>query len=70
MTKEPILQAVGVSVTRLHPTAVVHSVQHCGFTVAWREMDEDGDWSLWQLEGSNLGNATGVAWRDPAASHS
>ena len=64
-----VFQAVGVSVTRLHPTAEVHSVLHCGFTVAWREVDDEGDFSVWQLEGSSQGNAAGVAWTDSAASH-
>jgi len=25
-------------------------VQHCGYTVAWREEGEDGDWGFWNLE--------------------
>lgn len=54
------MQAVGKSVTRLLPYVSVYQVDHCGYTVAWRGRDKDGEWDNWNLEDS--GGSTGVHW--------
>ena len=61
MNSDPphVTQAVARAVTRLKPWAMVYDVKHCGFAVAWREKDEDGDWGLWQLE---EGECENVHW--------
>ena len=41
------------------PWATVFRVEHCGFTVAWRSLDEDSEWD-WQLKKQQEGN--GVDW--------
>jgi len=42
-------------------------VQHCGYTVAWREEDEDGDWGFWTLEEQDCGHeGKGLVWRFPS----
>lgn len=42
------------------PWAMVYEVQHCGFTAAWRERDDDGDWDAWELEDQDP--ERGVSW--------
>ena len=55
------MQAVGKSVTRLLPYVSVYAVDHCGFTVAHRVKDAQGDWEVsWKLEEKS--GATGVQW--------
>jgi hypothetical protein len=39
---------------------MVYEVKHCGFSVAWRERDEDGDWDMWNLVDQNA--CAGVSW--------
>ena len=56
------MQAVGKSVTRLLPWVNVYGVQHGGFTVAWRELDDDGEWGMWELEAEEEGQLKGVFW--------
>ena len=56
----PRLQAVGKSVTRILPYVSVFAVDHCGFTVATRSKDAQGDWDPWKLEEKT--GATGVQW--------
>lgn len=41
------------------PWATVFEVQHCGFTVARRELTDESEWD-WQLEAQQEGR--GVAW--------
>lgn len=41
------------------PWATVFKVDHCGFTVSWRELDEDSEWD-WKLEEEE--ECRGVAW--------
>ena len=41
------------------PWATVFRVEHCGFTVAWRSLDEDSEWD-WHLEKQQEGS--GVDW--------
>lgn len=53
-------EAVGKSVTRLLPYVSVYSVDHCGYTVAWRPQDAAGEWENWHLE--DKGGSTGVHW--------
>lgn len=42
------------------PWATVYEVQHCGFTVARRERDAEGDWDAWELEDQDC--IRGVSW--------
>lgn len=50
------------SITRIVPWAAVYEVKHCGFTVAWRSRDEDGDWGWeWHLEPA-VPAENGVSW--------
>ena len=53
-------QAVGKSVTRILPYVSVFSVDHCGFTVASRSRDAQGDWDPWKLEDKS--GSSGVQW--------
>ncbi|KAK9915097.1 hypothetical protein WJX75_004696 [Coccomyxa subellipsoidea] len=53
-------EAVRRSVARLLPWATVYEVQHCGFTVARRERDAEGDWDAWELEDQDC--TRGVSW--------
>ena len=41
------------------PWATVFKVDHCGFTVSWRQVDEEGAWD-WKVEEQQEGR--GVAW--------
>ena len=42
------------------PWAMVYEVRHCGFTVAWRKRDAEGEWDEWRLEDQQ--SCRGVAW--------
>lgn len=44
------LQTVNRSIVRLMPWTTVISAQHCCYTVASRQQDEDGDWGPWELD--------------------
>jgi broad specificity phosphatase PhoE len=53
---------VNASVTRLIPWALVYSVKHTGFTVAYRDQAEDGTWGGWVLESKS--GEHGVSWNN------
>ncbi|CAK0786004.1 hypothetical protein CVIRNUC_009217 [Coccomyxa viridis] len=52
--------AVSGSIARLRPWAIADHVIHTGYTVQWRERQEDGTWGKWRLETKNGEN--GVHW--------
>lgn len=39
---------------------MVYEVQHCGFTVTFREIGADGEWEMWELE--DPAPERGVSW--------
>lgn len=44
------------------PWAMVYEVEHCGFTIALRELDDDGDWDTWELIEQDSPMVEGVFW--------
>ncbi|KAL3136249.1 hypothetical protein ABBQ32_007258 [Trebouxia sp. C0010 RCD-2024] len=52
--------AVNSSVSRLMPWSIVYPVLHTGFTVAYRDQDQDGAWGGWVLQSQSGEN--GVWW--------
>ena len=52
-------QAIGRAVSRILPWALVYNVQHCGFATAFRQIEADGCWGMWQL---NESDCQGVEW--------
>ena len=45
--------------SRILPRALVYNVQHCGFATAYRQIEADGCWGMWQL---NESECQGVDW--------
>ncbi|KAK9862369.1 hypothetical protein WJX84_005988 [Apatococcus fuscideae] len=53
-------EAIGRSIMWLQPHAIVYQAAHCGFTLASRALDDDGQWGDWSL--GDPEDMLGVLW--------